>query len=82
MNNKYRYHVFNVSPHILMCHHLYPDRVSKYFHNMNMINIQKIHYKMYGLIKLQMKVHLRCNGIVDDKSFVNEFRCINVGNVV
>ena len=37
---------------------------------------------MYGWIKPPMKVHLRCNGIVDDKSLVNEFRCINVGNVV
>ena len=28
-----------------------------------------------------MKVYSSCNGIVNDKSLVNDFRCINVGNV-
>lgn len=32
MNDKYMYSYFNLSPHIIMCHHLYLDRVSKYFH--------------------------------------------------
>ena len=24
MNNKYKYHVYNLSPHILKCHHKFP----------------------------------------------------------